>query len=219
MSRTESGMASATEVQQRGACPQCGARLPDVPVSLCPYCATPLASKATEEGRASIHAARIARVADHRDTAEAMLWSPPEGPLHQRGRRRTWWGTRSIVAGALVAAASFVSGGVGVAAVAGLTVLAFGVWIFLAGRKDLQDAVRFPLMRRPALILDRRSETRIRGWSGDTIYYFKLEFGDGAQGEFRYPGLGPQEEPYSTNLPGIAYTRGQALLHFRHIRV
>jgi hypothetical protein len=101
----------------------------------------------------------------------------------------------------------------------GVIVLILGIWAFIQGRNSMQRAHRFPLLKRPALILDRRSETRIRGWSGDTTYFFKLEFEDGAQGEFNFPGLGPQEDPYATNLPGVAYTRGQELLHFRHVRV
>ena len=100
-----------------------------------------------------------------------------------------------------------------------MVAIGLGTWALFSGRKSVQSALRFSLLRRPALILDRRSETRIHGWSGDTTYFFKLEFEDGAQGEFAFPGLGPQEEPYATNLPGIAYTRGQELLHFRHVRV
>ena len=81
------------------------------------------------------------------------------------------------------------------------------------------EAVERPLLKRPGLIVDRRSDTSIRGWNGFTTYYFTIEFEDGGAGEFRFPGLGAQEDPYPTNLPGVAYTRGTELLHFRHIRV
>lgn len=216
-------MSIATEAKMRGLCPQCGAKLPDVPVSLCPYCATPLESKADRDARASVHAARIGRIRGHKDFGEAMHWSPPESRGHQRGLRLAWWGRRALAVGVVLVAVVAIGGlervprspltWLGVAAVA------FGVWATLRGRAEIRESRRFPLLKRPALILDRRSETRIRGWSGETTYYFKLELEDGAQAEFAFPGLGAQDEPYATNLPGVAYTRGQELLHFRHVRV
>lgn len=216
-------MSIATEAQKRGACPQCGAKLPDVPVSLCPYCATPLESKADRDARSSVHSARIGRVREHKDYAEAMSWTPPEGRGHQQGLRLVWWGWRGLglglvlmVAAALRGLEHFATSGL---TWAGLITMGLGIWAVLQGRKSIQSALRYSLLKRPALILDRRSETRIRGWTGDTTYFFKLEFEDGAQGEFAFPGLGPQEEPYATNLPGVAYTRGQELLHYRHVRV
>lgn len=216
-------MSIATEAQKRGACPQCGAKLPDVPVSLCPYCATPLETKADREARSSVHSARIGRIREHKDYAEARTWSPPEGQRHQQGRRLAWWGLRGIVVAlALIIVAAVPGLGIGPSTPLigiGVAALALSIWALVRGQIAARAALRYPLLTRPALILDRRSETRIRGWSGDTTYFFKLEFEDGAQGEFAFPGLGPQEEPYATNLPGVAYTRGQELLHFRHVRV
>jgi hypothetical protein len=216
-------MSIATEAQKRGACPHCGAKLPDVPVSLCPYCASPLETKADREARTSVHTTRIGRIREHKDFAEALSWSPPEGRTHQQGRRLSWWGQRGAILGVALISAAFLLGvGRGwstVLTLVGVIVLILGIWALIQGRNSMQRAHRFPLLKRPALILDRRSETRIRGWSGDTTYYFKLEFEDGAQGEFNFPGLGPQEDPNATNLPGVAYTRGQELLHFRHVRV
>jgi len=101
----------------------------------------------------------------------------------------------------------------------GLVAGGLGAWMLRRGIQDLSAGQELPLLTRPALILDRRSLTEIKGWSGRTIYFFKMEFEDGAQGEFSFPGLGPQEDPYATNLPGVAYTRGQELLYFRHVRV
>ncbi len=216
-------MSIATEAQKRGACPQCGAKLPDVPVSLCPYCATPLETKADREARTSVHSARIGRIREHKEYAEALSWSPPEGRRHQQGLRLAWWGLRVLViALALIIAGGLTALGSGSSTRLtwiGVVALPFGMWASAHGRASARAALRFPLLKRAALILDRRSETRIRGWSGATTYFFKLEFEDGAQGEFAFPGLGPQDEPYATNLPGVAYTRGQELLHFRHVRV
>ena len=81
------------------------------------------------------------------------------------------------------------------------------------------DAELTRRFKRAGLILDRRSETEIRGWSGSTCYYFEIEFEGGISGEFAYPGRGASEEPYVNNLPGVAYTRGETLLAFKHIRV
>lgn len=216
-------MTIATEAQKRGACPQCGAKLPDVPVSLCPYCATPLETRADREAKTSVHAARIGKIRDHKDMGDAVAWAPPEGAAYQHGQRLTWWGTRCLVVGGLVAAGVAATQGAGMfrtpALWLGAATAILGGWLLARGRSSIAAALRYPLMKRPALILDRRSETRIHGWSGATTYYFKLEFEDGAQGEFGFPGLGAQEEPYSTNLPGVAYTRGQDLLYFRHVRV
>ncbi|MEZ6018244.1 MAG: hypothetical protein R3F49_24310 [Planctomycetota bacterium] len=216
-------MTIETEAQKRGACPQCGAKLPDVPVSLCPYCASPLETKADREAKASVHSARIERIRAHKDLPEALAWTPPEGPEFHRGRRLSWWGSRLIGTGLILTGIAGVSTGAAAATAPalwlGILAAASGVWLLLKGKHAQQESLRFPLLKRPALILDRRSETEIRGWSGSTTYFFKLEFEDGAQGEFAYPGLGPQDEPYATNLPGVAYSRGQSLLHFRHVRV
>jgi len=101
----------------------------------------------------------------------------------------------------------------------GAGLLGYGIQLGLSGKQMQVTAVSRPLLTRPGLIVDRRSETRVRGWVGSTTYFFKIEFEDGVVGEFRFPGLGAQEDPYTTNLPGVAYTRGEDLLHFRHIRV
>ena len=79
--------------------------------------------------------------------------------------------------------------------------------------------LKLPLLVRPAIVLDRRSETEMGYWNGRTTYYFTIELEGGIRGEFAYPGRGAQEEPYVNNLPGVAYTRGPTLLHFKHIRV
>ena len=69
------------------------------------------------------------------------------------------------------------------------------------------------------VIVDRGSTTELQGWGGRTTYSFRIEFEGGIVGEFARPGGGANEEPYVTNLPGVAYTRGQELLAFRHVRV
>ncbi len=216
-------MTIETVAKKLGACPQCGAKLPDVPVSLCPYCASPLETQADREARASVHAARIGRIREHKDFPDAAAWVPPETAGFYRAGRIKWWARLGLFTGGAILGGSLVTAGGHVWQTPGfwlaLPMLGAAAYGFRAAQTQLRSAMRFPMLVRPAIILDRRSETEIRGWSGFTTYFFKLEFEDGAQGEFSFPGLGPQEEPYATNLPGVAYSRGTELLSFRHIRV
>ncbi len=218
--------ATAATPPRRTECPQCGTKLPDIPVSLCPYCASPLETAADRKKLESVNASRIQRVSEHKDYADAEAWTPPESVDWHRGAQQVWWMVPTILIGLLIL-------GVGVLPPLGrgfdlwgifLTlvsagVIGLGLYLGVTGKNAQAKALERPLMRRPGLIVDRRSETEVRGWGGRTTYYFKIELEDGVVGEFRFPGLGAQEDPYPTNLPGMAYTRGTELLHFRHIRV
>lgn len=207
-------------------CPQCGSKLPDIAVSLCPYCASPLETAADKRRLESVNASRIQRVREHAEFESAEAWNPPESREWHAGARRSWWMMPTVAAGVIFLALAVVPPlgrgfdlpGVFLALM-GLGVVGYGLQLGLSGRKMQGEAIARPLLKRPGLIVDRRSETRIRGWHGSTTYFFKIEFEDGVVGEFRFPGLGAQEDPYATNLPGVAYTRGTDLLHFRHIRV
>ncbi|QDV06627.1 hypothetical protein Poly30_21420 [Planctomycetes bacterium Poly30] len=223
---TTDASTAASSPQRRTECPQCGSKLPDIPVSLCPYCASPLETAADRKKLESINASRIGRVREHATFAEAEAWDPPESQDWHQGARRVWWMLPLI----LLAAAFMVlivlpplgrgfDGGGVFATVIAAVMAGYGLFLGATGKAMQAEAVARPLMKRPGLIVDRRSDTRIRGWNGDTIYYFKIEFEDGVVGEFRFPGLGAKEDPYATNLPGVAYTRGTELLHFRHVRV
>ncbi|MEM6863452.1 MAG: hypothetical protein AAF627_22155 [Myxococcota bacterium] len=207
-------------------CPHCGSKLPDIPVSLCPYCASPLETAADRKRLESINAGRIERVRGHAQFEEATSWTPPESPRWHAGVRRSWWSLPTTLTGAgilLLLVVPPIGRGFDVQGVflslIGIGLIGFGIYLRVSGTRMQAEAVALPLLKRPGVIVDRRSETRIRGWDGDTTYYFKVEFEEGVVGEFRYPGLGAQEEPYATNLPGVAYTRGTDLLHFRHVRV
>jgi hypothetical protein len=205
-------------------CSNCDAKLPDTPVSLCPYCAMPLlAETARPAGEESPNAARIARIREHEGFAEAMEWTPPESLDYLRGSQRIFVGqTLAGVSSFGIALAAVLSRGLPLAhplAWLGAIGLIAGCVAVVRGRADKRRAMALPLLRRPGLILDRRSETRIGLWTGSTTYFFQIEFEDGVVGEFAYPGRGAQEDPYVNNLPGVAYTRGANLLHFRHIRV
>ena len=214
-------------------CPHCGSKLPDIPVSLCPYCASPLETAADKRRLESVNASRIGRVLEHATYEDAIAWDPPESGDWYDGARLVWWsrptavlGLGSVVGAALLAsgaekglASGLGSGGPVLLILIGVGLLGLSFWLRSQGKAQQKAAVARPLLKRAALIVDRRSETQISGWSGRTTYYFTVEFEDGGVGEFRFPGLGAQEDPYATNLPGVAYTRGTDLLLFRHIRV
>lgn len=218
--------ATAATPPRRTECPQCGTKLPDIPVSLCPYCASPLETAADRKKLESVNASRIKRVGEHKDFPEAETWTPPESVEWHHAAQRVWWMLPTIVIGVLVLVVGvlpplgrgFDLGGIFLVLVAS-AVIGLGVYLGTTGKESQAKALERPLMRRPGLIVDRRSETEIQGWGGRTTYFFKIELEDGVVGEFRFPGLGAQEDPYATNLPGVAYTRGAELLHFRHIRV
>jgi len=220
-----SDSAIADAPPRRTECPQCGSKLPDIPVSLCPYCASPLETAADRKRLESVNASRIQRVRENDLFPDAEAWDPPESTAFHAGARRIWWAAPTAALGVLLLllvlpplGRGFDLGGI-VAALLGVAALGASGYLLKSGREIKRDAVAMPLLRRPGLIVDRRSETSIRGWSGTTAYFFKIEFEEGVVGEFRFPGLGAQEDPYATNLPGVAYTRGTELLHFRHIRV
>lgn len=215
--------AAPGQATQPGRCSNCNARLPDTPVSLCPYCAMPILSGATPAagGAESPNAGRIARIRAHEDFADAEAWSPPEDVAHQEGARRAFHGKTALVAAAVLAVAGFLTSSTFANAAFVLAALAaaLGVWLIVTGAGMRKRALGFPLLRRPGLILDRRSETEIGTWTGRTTYFFTIELEGGVVAEFAYPGRGSHEDPYVNGLPGVAYTRGQTLLHFRHVRV
>jgi len=218
---------------RRVECPQCGSKLPDIPVSLCPYCASPLETAADKRRLESVNASRIGRVLEHATYGDAIGWDPPESRDWYDGARLVWWGGPTAAAGLASLVGAFVmgsggDGGLGAGLgqpgpilllVLGVGMLGLALGLRSKGKARQRAAVARPLLKRAALIVDRRSETEISGWTGRTTYYFTVEFEDGGVGEFRFPGLGAQEDPYATNLPGVAYTRGTDLLLFRHIRV
>lgn len=206
-------------------CPNCGVKLPDQPLSLCAYCAMPLGlDKAAVAGAGpSPNAGRIARVEQHADYAAAMAWDPPEGYTYWQGARRVFHAkSLAVVAVAALLLAALTGESTFLlrpAAVLGLLAAVASAFLWISGRRLEERATALPLLKRAGMITDRRSDTRLKGWTGSTTYHFTVEFAEGVVGEFSFPGRGSQEEPYVTNLPGVAYTRGTELMAFKHIRV
>ncbi|MFT7678654.1 MAG: hypothetical protein ACI8QC_002648 [Planctomycetota bacterium] len=209
-------------------CPNCGVKLPDIHLSLCAYCAMPIGLGAVaEDGVESPNAGRIERIGEHDKFQMAMDFQPPEDPATVHGSQLIYRGKLLVVAGLLLLAlgswtnleGESLTRFINVWSVVGIVCFWLSVRVCVRGSKMAKAAVETELIRRPGIITDRRSETNLEGWSGSTTYYFTIEFEGGVVGEFSYAGRGSNADPYVSNLPGMAYTRGQRLLHFMHIRV
>jgi hypothetical protein len=199
-------------------CPICGAKRTRPDSSSCAYCATPFELVAPRETVAGHpNQARLARMKDQPGYAEAAAWTPLESLEHQALERRKRRGMRLLLAGGALAAGTLFLP----AWVFALGAIAFvgGLGLVLPAQAGLARILRRPLLARPALVLDRRSETEIGTWSGRTTYFFALELAGGSEGEFRWPGRGLDHPPLVNGATGIAFTRGAVLLGFRAIRV
>ncbi len=217
---TESSATTTASPPRR--CAHCDAQLPDTPVSICPYCVMPIQGVAAAEtvGGVSPNAERIERILQNEATPEALALTPAEGLDHRRAVQRMLFGQWFLMLAVGFGAATLLGGTLGIMAMVLAVAFAIaGVRYVAKGLAARRRALASPLVKRVALIRSRRSETELRGLSGSTTYYFEIEFEDNLVAEFRYPGRGAQEDPYTTNLPGVAYTRGQELLYFKHIRV
>jgi hypothetical protein len=210
-------MSTATE--PRTHCPTCGAKLHRTDQSLCAYCATPL-SIADRPARVDDETIRrLKRLREHASFGAAMAFTPPDLETEHARARLLLAGTVAFLLAilpALAAAWLAVQGGAwkpaGALAAASL---AAGL-ACLARRAALRRrALAQTLLRRPGLVVLRRSETDER--SGRVTYFFTLRFDDGSEGEFRWPGQGTAYEPLSNGFTGIAYTRGADLVDFRRI--
>ena len=180
-----------------------------------------------QAGVESPNAGRIQRITDHDGYSAALEFQPPEDPATIRGSQLIWRSKLLLVGGALLLVAGLwsYSGASGILrflnlwTLVGTAAIVFGLRLGKQGSDMRKDALAAPLIKRAGIVTDRRSETNIRGWFGDTTYHFTIEFEQGVVGEFSYAGRGSNADPYVSNLPGVAYTRGQRLLHFMHIRV
>lgn len=211
----------ATETPTRTHCPTCGARIPRPDLSICSYCTTPLRLDAGTAPRDDATAKRLTKMRAHADFAPAVAWDPPAGLEERKAASRQTVGVVHFAVGVVLAS---VGVALSLTSPAGLTAAFLAVFLFVRGvmlwaggarrRAELRS---LPLLKRPALVTSRRSETVID--DGRTIYYFTLQFEDGSEGEFRFPGLGASHDPLVAGNLGVAYTRREELLGFRLIRV
>ncbi|MCH2105223.1 MAG: hypothetical protein MK291_01115 [Planctomycetes bacterium] len=199
-------------------CPTCGAPITREDLSLCSYCGSPLqlgGAQENAEAERSLNQERLGKMPEKEEWSAAMDWEPLMASRYPGG---------SAVAIPLLSGsiAAIITAWV-FNYVAGL-VIGSVTLITLFARHLRQDPVSplnpdAPLLKRAAVVLDRRSETEIVGGDGRTTYYFILEFADGARGEFRFPGRGATFDLMVNGVTGVAYTRGADLLAFKKIRV
>jgi len=204
-------------------CPTCGAKRTRPDSTLCAYCATPFdlaagAARKESAGGPDPTQARLARMKDQPGFDEANAWVPLESPEYQALSDRKRRGVGTLVAAGLFAGAAALWFPAWTLALAGL-LAAVGLFLVATAARGQAGILARPLLKRPALVTDRRSETALGYWNGQTTYYFALSFADGSEGEFRWPGRGVDHQPLVTGATGLAFTRGDVLLGFRAIRV
>jgi hypothetical protein len=217
-------MATAT-TPPKTQCPGCGAKIPST-VSICPYCVTPIqpsGGAAAAKDRSPV-LERLAKMREKPEFEDGMAWTPMEGPAFQRARARGRRGTALLAVGAIVVGSGVSSGAssplpLRIRVIAGALMMVLGLVFVLRSKAARKEILSRPLLKRPARVADRRSETTIRGSRGDTTYFFELEFEDGSKAEFGYPGRGASDNPLTNGVTGIAYTRGQELVAFKRVRV
>ncbi len=198
-------------------------KLPDIPISLCAYCAVPVVvGKQAQAGGVSPNAGRIGKIKEHKTFADVQKHHALETPAYFTGGRFSWHGRNFAVLGLVLF-------GLGVLtsestlflpwSAFALVCLLLGIFMVIKGMGIRAKAIADPVTKRPGMIVDRRSETKVEGWNGSTNYYFTIEFEDGAVGEYSYPGRGATEDPYPKGMAGLAFLRGTHLLEFKQVRV
>jgi hypothetical protein len=203
-------------------CPGCGAKIPRRGLSMCPYCITPLSGGT--QGDASPVAERLARMEEKPGFEEAVARIPEEGVEWQRAASQRIVGQLMIFAGIGFLALYGIFGGPDYSVLSfnllvAVVLLIAGSLRFVRGKSRMAAATAKPMLKRAAILHERRSVTEVHGGDGETVYYYDIEFGDGVRGEFRYPGRGPSEEPWPNGATGVAYTRGDELIDFERVRV
>jgi hypothetical protein len=208
----------AVEPSAPPSCPTCGAKITRPELSLCAYCGSPLALGARPAASEDETTRRLQRL---RETPEfqAALGLEPLAPEAQRraGQMRAigWvliavWGLWLVVQ--LARGELREAWVLTLAAWAGLLL---GATLLMSARPRVRREPG-PLLKRGALVVDRRSETSLG--EGRTTYFFTLRLDDGSEGEFRFPGRGGQYDLMAAGTVGIAYTRGAELIEFLRLR-
>jgi hypothetical protein len=207
-------------------CPNCGAQLKRADLSLCAYCAMPLAMG----GRAAVAddetTQRLKRMREHPSFPAAQAFVPPDSEVERAVVVRRNRGLAIAVVGGLWFASALAIQG----CTSGIDFRSPWLWVgdalAFTGALVIVSATRAraragggkPLLVRPAIVAERRSETNLEGrWGARTVYFFTLRFDDGSEGEFKWPGQGLSNEPMTNGQTGIAYTRGEGLVAFRKL--
>jgi hypothetical protein len=212
----------ATDAPVQTHCPTCGAKLHRHDLSLCAYCGSPLALGGARPTADDETVKRLVRMRESANFAAAMAFTPLDAEIAERAahvRMIGGFGLFPVVGFAAYAlwhhgggAWSSVPMFIAYAALALTLILMFGVPAMLESK-----ARSLTFLRRPALVVNRRSEMIDKGKYGMTIYTFTLRFDDGSEGEFRWRGRGTMYEPMSNGATGMAYTSGERLIDFRKL--
>lgn len=209
----------ATQTAPVTSCPECGAKIPKAGMSLCPYCASPLQSTPGADQDRSPIVKRLLKMEEKPEFAAALKVTPPWSPEYERARNKQTQGTVLVVLGMIVTVLEFVLGSgqvTGFLFLGGVVVSALGFMLMIGGASTRSKLDGKKVLKRSASIVVRRSETSL---DNVVIYFYLLQFGDGSEGEFFYPGRGVTSDPYSNGMTGVAFTRGEELLFIERVRV
>lgn len=202
-------------------CPECGAKIPKAGMSLCPYCASPLQKTAGKDQDRSPIVKRLLKMEEKPEFAEAMQETPPWTPEYAQARNRQSQGKVFLVLGLVMIGLKFVfvAGGWGLMllTLGGVAAAVYGLVLTVMGTGVCSKLDKLKTMKRSAYLLQRRSETAL-DLKAKVTYYYTIQFGDGSEGEFSYAGRGVSEELYTNGMTGVAFTRGQELLHMARVR-
>lgn len=212
----------AAQTQKRTHCSVCGSKIVRQDMPYCIYCGNNfemMDGGTAAKRKETRNMARLAKMPEHEDYAEAIKRDRGEGPEFDRWRRNAKAGSSMMVVGAILSGSSVVFGwstaGVGF----GVLIIAVGGYRLFTSKRLMAERLKMPMMKRPCVVTDRRSETEMQFTTGITTYFFTLEFEDGNEAEFRFPGRGYHTEPLSKGITGIAHTRGLELIEFEQVRV
>ena len=166
---------------------------------------------------------RLARMREHDDFPRAMEHVPPTEEDLERARGKLRVGGVVVVVGGLLLWQGLSGGDGGAVRWVGVAVAALvaglGIKLVLDAVSRRAAILSNALERRVALVADRRSETTVTWFGGRTTYFFQLEFDDGTNGEFRYPGRGVSDDLLVKGSTGVAFLRGDTLLAWKNIKV
>ena len=211
----------STEAPARTHCPNCNAKLHRQDLSLCAYCATPLSigGRAVADDETI---QRLKRMREHKGFPAAIEFRPFDpGVLARMNRANAWaWALGFVGLVALVLRLILARGAFSPAdpyLAAPLALVGVSLFLFARAASLRRRELSLPLVRRPAIVVDRRSVTSSRGAGAATTYHFTMRFDDGSEGEFAWPGQGTSYEPLVNGTTGVAYTRGQTLIEFRRL--
>jgi hypothetical protein len=213
-------MAAQAPVQTH--CPTCGAKLHRQDLSLCAYCGSPLLLGQNSASIDDETVKRLTRMRESPNFAAAMAFTPRDPEAADTAARLRMTGGFQVILVIGFAGYAFWRHGLQawssipmIAAYVALAVML--LLMFLIPARIEGRARARTLLRRPALVVSRRSQMIDKGKYGTTNYYFTLRFDDGSEGEFRWRGQGTMYEPMSNGATGLAYTSSERLIDFRKV--